>query len=70
MPTLYFMFPGVQVQIPNSAYVVNYESNLCLVELLTLSTTDDEVLLGDTLFHEYSITFDKNDGKIGFHGET
>lgn len=70
MPTLYFMFPGVQVNIPPSAYVQDIGEGVCSVIILTLSTTDTEILLGDTLFFQYSITFDKTNAQIGFSGDT
>ena len=60
MPNLYFMFPGVQVTIPPSAYISHIGNGVCFVMFLTLSTTSDQVLLGDTLFHQYAVTFDKS----------
>lgn len=40
------------------------------MQLVTLATTSSIVLLGDTLFDNYIITFDKIQGKIGFYGNT
>lgn len=69
MPTLIFMFSGVQVQLNSSSYVVQI-GQYCQVYINTLSTTSQEILLGDTLFLKYVITFDKSNSSIGFLGDT
>lgn len=68
MPTLKFMFPGVQVSLPPSTYVTPVSLGYCQVYINTLSTTENTVLLGDTLFFNNIITFDKNAGTVGFCG--
>lgn len=69
MPTLIFMFSGVQVQLNSSSYVVQV-GGTCEVYINTLSTTAQQILLGDTLFLKYVITFDKSNSRIGFLGDT
>ncbi len=69
MPELTFMFPGVQVKINASSYVTTLPNDVCQVYINTLSTTDQMVLLGDTLFLNYVITFDKGNAMIGFKGD-
>ena len=71
MPTLKFMFPGVQVTLPSSSYEipVGFNGN-CQVYINTLSTTSTILLLGDTLFHTNIITFNKNEGTVGFCGNS
>lgn len=64
------MFPGVQVQLDNSSYVTPIANGLCQVYINTLSTTAGIILLGDTLFLKYIITFDKSNAQVGFSGDT
>lgn len=42
----------------------------CYVQLNDLATLSDAILLGDVLFNQYIITFDKINGQIGFNGNT
>lgn len=68
MPTLYFMFPGVQVEIDNSSYITLIGNGSCYVYINTLST-ETNIVLGDTLFLNYIITFDKENATVGFSGK-
>lgn len=60
LPTLWFLFPGVAVAIPRGAYVTSIGSGNCQVFINTLSTTSNFVLLGDTVFINNIVTFNKN----------
>lgn len=70
MPTLYIMFEGVQVQIIPDYYVYNTSNvlfpNRCEVQLA--AGADNQILLGDTLFLNYIVTFSKQEGQVGFYG--
>lgn len=70
MPTLKFLFPGVQVELPPSSYVTTISGGKCEVYINTLSDTSTILLLGDTLFLNYVITFDKTQAQVGFYGST
>lgn len=69
MPVLKFLFPGVQVQLPSSSYVTKISNGNCEVYLNSLSDESSILLMGDTLFQRYVITFDKNNGRVGFSGD-
>jgi hypothetical protein len=63
------MFAGVQVQINSSEYVIpSVGTGQCDVYMGDLSTVGSQILLGDTLFQNYLITFDKLGAQIGFNG--
>jgi hypothetical protein len=68
MPTLKFLFPGVQVTLPNNSYVTPTNNGKCQVYINTLSTTSTTILLGDTLFLNNIVTFNKNQATVGFCG--
>ena len=62
------MFPGVEVYLTPYDYVQAFATT-CYVHIYSIETSPAEVLLGDTLFMQYNITFDKESEQIGFDGD-
>lgn len=69
LPKLTFMFSGVEVYIYPEEYVDNFVTN-CIVHLGSINSQPEQLLLGDTLFKNYIITFDKINEQVGFNGES
>ena len=49
-------------------YVIE-AGELCVVNLFYLNLNPPQLLLGDTLFKNYIITFDKENQQVGFNGD-
>lgn len=69
LPNLTFIFPGVAVSLTPADYVQCFNCT-CYVHIYQVDASPAEVLLGDTLFNKYNITFSKQSSKIGFMGPT
>jgi hypothetical protein len=67
-PTLAFMFTGIETYIYPSQYVESLTNSICTYNFGTLGTVQ-QILLGDTFFRGYIITFDKINSQIGFKGD-
>ncbi len=65
-PTLSFMFIGAEVYVPGSAYQNDLGNGFCQVEIQVLSV--GVIILGDTFFRGYTISFDRMNSRVGFNG--
>jgi hypothetical protein len=69
-PEFAFLFDGIQVYIQALQYAVYLDSFMtqCTYNFGTLSTVANQLLLGDTFFQSYDITFNKLTQQVGFSG--
>jgi hypothetical protein len=71
-PTFDFTFNGVEVSINQSSYMSKNDIldsctyNFGSLSNLSTGTMANQLLLGDTLFRNYIITFDKPNAQVGF----
>ena len=53
------MFPNVAVEIYASDYFINVNETVCYISMGSIPQYQNILLLGDTLFYNYIISFNK-----------